>query len=245
MAEKTTSQSASQSLNRGKPGNPISEGRSTKHRRISLSPSPAATRPSSTSASLASPPTLYYPSTTSPKLYDRFSKQNHGAEVRHPSQENPPRYEPRHCHPLTQQNRFGAASLHQRDARSQLFAGYSGDRSARSSPSSVGGGYGYSGGSSTPGGAGASQHLGVAGGGGGYRPATPNRKGQYSDAVLNELESQNDDQVAGILGKVRVLKDVSVSLSLSISLSLFSPDISSMQTLEGRVADARGQNLHR
>ncbi|KAG5936996.1 hypothetical protein E4U53_000105, partial [Claviceps sorghi] len=27
-----------------------------------------------------------------------------------------------------------------------------------------------------------------------YRSATPNRKGQYSDAVLNELESQNDAQ---------------------------------------------------
>lgn len=42
-----------------------------------------------------------------------------------------------------------------------------------------------------------------------YRTATPNKKGQYSDAVLNELESQNDEQVSGILGKVRVLKDVS------------------------------------
>lgn len=47
---------------------------------------------------------------------------------------------------------------------------------------------------------------------GGFRPATPNKKGQYSDAVLNELESQNDAQVAGILGKVRVLKDVSWNL---------------------------------
>lgn len=44
---------------------------------------------------------------------------------------------------------------------------------------------------------------------GAFRSATPNKKGQYSDAVLNELESQNDAQVAGILGKVRVLKDVS------------------------------------
>lgn len=46
---------------------------------------------------------------------------------------------------------------------------------------------------------------------GGYRPATPNRKGQYSDAVLNELESQNDGEVEGIMGKVRLLKDVSCS----------------------------------
>lgn len=42
----------------------------------------------------------------------------------------------------------------------------------------------------------------------GFRPATPNRKGQYSDAVLNELESQNEAQVEGILGKVKVLKEV-------------------------------------
>lgn len=43
---------------------------------------------------------------------------------------------------------------------------------------------------------------------GGYRSATPNKRGQYSDAVLNELESQNDQHIEGILGKVRVLKDV-------------------------------------
>lgn len=35
-------------------------------------------------------------------------------------------------------------------------------------------------------------------------------RGQYSDAVLNELESQNDGQVEGIMGKVRQLKDVSL-----------------------------------
>jgi hypothetical protein len=39
-------------------------------------------------------------------------------------------------------------------------------------------------------------------------------RGQYSDAVLNELESQNDGQVEGILGKVRQLKEVN-SLSRS------------------------------
>ena len=33
-------------------------------------------------------------------------------------------------------------------------------------------------------------------------------RGQYSDAVLNELESQNDQHVEGILGKVKILKDV-------------------------------------
>ena len=38
--------------------------------------------------------------------------------------------------------------------------------------------------------------------------AERNSRGQYSDAVLNELESQNDGQVEGIMGKVRQLKDV-------------------------------------
>lgn len=71
----------------------------------------------------------------------------------------------------------------------------------------MGGGYGYGGYAANGNGTG----LGVpgAGAGGGFRPATPNRKGQYSDAVLNELESQNDAQVEGIMGKVRILKDVS------------------------------------
>lgn len=73
------------------------------------------------------------------------------------------------------------------------------------------GGYGYGGYGGAPGGGGQQQqqqHLGVDGRG--FRPATPNRRGQYSDAVLNELESQNDSHVEGILGKVRVLKDVSL-----------------------------------
>ncbi|KAL6855338.1 protein transport protein bet1 [Amphichorda felina] len=103
--------------------------------------------------------------------------------------------------------RFGASSLHQRDSRSQLFAGYTGDQTRRPSPGSVGGGYGYS----SPGG---QRHLGVESHG--YRPATPNKKGQYSDAVLNELESQNDEQVAGILGKVRVLKDMTSAIGEEI-----------------------------
>lgn len=45
-------------------------------------------------------------------------------------------------------------------------------------------------------------------------------RGQYSDAVLNELESQNDAQVEGVLGKVKMLKSVR-SLALPV-LSLLS-----------------------
>lgn len=33
-------------------------------------------------------------------------------------------------------------------------------------------------------------------------------RGQYSDAVLSELEGQNDAQVEGISAKVKMLKDV-------------------------------------
>ncbi|KAK6596794.1 ER-golgi snare complex subunit [Botrytis cinerea] len=36
--------------------------------------------------------------------------------------------------------------------------------------------------------------------------------GQYSDAVLNELESQNNDQVEGIMGKVRQLKSMTIAI---------------------------------
>jgi hypothetical protein len=54
---------------------------------------------------------------------------------------------------------------------------------------------------------------------GGVEMLTYNR-GQYSDAVLNELESQNDQQVEGILGKVRLLKDVSLDFLSLLPLRL-------------------------
>jgi len=116
--------------------------------------------------------------------------------------------------------RFGSSNLHQRDSRSALFEGYTGgggggadaasNRRQFSASPSVGGGYGYGGGGV---GGGSSTHLGAPSVGmGQYRSATPNRKGQYSDAVLNELESQNDAQVEGILGKVKILKDMTVAI---------------------------------
>lgn len=36
-------------------------------------------------------------------------------------------------------------------------------------------------------------------------------RGQYSDAVLSSLESQNDSEIAGITAKVKMLKDVRIS----------------------------------
>lgn len=113
--------------------------------------------------------------------------------------------------------RFGASSLHQRDSRSALFEGYTGDAARRpvsASPSRGGYGYAPSAGGGNPYASSGSGYLAAESrtGGGAFRPATPNRKGQYSDAVLNELESQNDAQVEGILGKVRVLKDMTVAI---------------------------------
>lgn len=113
---------------------------------------------------------------------------------------------------LTQLSRFGPSSLHQRnDPRSALFDGYTGgapttdNRAGSSSPRQNG--YGYN-----PYSAAGSSGNGLAPGGGGYRPATPNSRGQFSDATLNELESQNDGEVSGILGKVRLLKDMTMAI---------------------------------
>ncbi|MCJ1334129.1 hypothetical protein MMC10_010836 [Thelotrema lepadinum] len=36
--------------------------------------------------------------------------------------------------------------------------------------------------------------------------------GQYSDAVLSELESQNDEQVEGMSARVKMLKDITVAI---------------------------------
>ncbi|KAF4466498.1 blocked early in transport 1 [Fusarium albosuccineum] len=111
--------------------------------------------------------------------------------------------------------RFGASSLHQRDSRSALFEGYTGDAASRrpvsASPSRRYGYGGYGAPSPSPLGAGG-YDGGSAAARGSFRSATPNRRGQYSDAVLNELESQNDAQVEGILGKVKVLKDMTVAI---------------------------------
>ncbi|TDZ23030.1 Protein transport protein bet1 [Colletotrichum sidae] len=111
-------------------------------------------------------------------------------------------------------SRFGANSLHQRDSRNALFEGYTGDNARRpvsASPSRVGGyGYGYNGGGASP--APMGNHYGADNGTRSFRPATPNSKGQYSDAVLNELESQNDAQVEGIMGKVKLLKNMTVAI---------------------------------
>ncbi|KAE8350755.1 hypothetical protein BDV28DRAFT_138524 [Aspergillus coremiiformis] len=108
-------------------------------------------------------------------------------------------------------SRFSHSNLHQRDPRasSSLFDSYGGDsRPASRSPGRVGG-YGYR---EYP----SNESVNGASIGGGYRTATPNAKGHYSDAVLSHLESQNDTEVEGISAKVKMLKDLTLAIGEEI-----------------------------
>ncbi|KAF2633376.1 hypothetical protein BU25DRAFT_4704 [Macroventuria anomochaeta] len=117
-------------------------------------------------------------------------------------------------------------------ARDDLFSSYNRSASpsksknkARASPYNSAGGYGLPAPSDGPGfsaypGASANGNLyggyGVGGSGGngssgsvgGYRSATPNSRGQYNSATLDELESQNEEQTGVLIGKVKMLKDL-------------------------------------
>jgi hypothetical protein len=125
--------------------------------------------------------------------------------------------------------------FNQRDSRNALFSNYdpSGSKSGsastipqrsspRNAPYST-----YQGGSSSPYSYGVSNDTVPAGGfsaypagnadgrrsnDGGFRAATPNGKGQYSSAMLDELESQNDDQASEMSKKIKMLKGVSIHL---------------------------------
>jgi blocked early in transport 1 len=47
----------------------------------------------------------------------------------------------------------------------------------------------------------------------GFRPATPNKRGQYSTSVLEELESQNNDTATSLLSsKVSQLKQLTIAI---------------------------------
>ncbi|MCJ1276216.1 protein transport protein bet1 [Puttea exsequens] len=114
-------------------------------------------------------------------------------------------------------NRFGTSTLHQRDPRSALFDSYTGDRNRTSSASPVGG-YGYHSGASGSG-LGMDGNAGMGQVNGGFRAATPNSRGQYSDATLSSLEDQNDSQITTISAKVRALKDITVAIGDEIRSS--------------------------
>ncbi|KAF2434964.1 hypothetical protein EJ08DRAFT_668011 [Tothia fuscella] len=122
------------------------------------------------------------------------------------------------------------SNLHQRESRSSLFANYDA-RPASQSPSKGRPGSGYSqryGAEPSPNSQYSCQQPSSSSGGGfsaypnnpsssadspqQFRTATPNSRGQYSDAVLSELESQNDSQISGILGKVGKLKELTLAI---------------------------------
>jgi blocked-early-in-transport protein 1 len=120
------------------------------------------------------------------------------------------------------------------DARDDLFSSYNRSASPSKSkqkprsPYGAGAGYGYSPSASDtsfsayPGAHPSSSNgnlypsnsgYGLGGGGNSseatFRAATPNSRGQYSSAVLDELESQNENEHVGMLtSKVKQLKDV-------------------------------------
>lgn len=103
------------------------------------------------------------------------------------------------------------------DSRSSLFSGYDASQARNKSRSpQLNGGYGYSAPRSSSA-AGAYPGASQADASNAFRAATPNRKGQYSDAVLSELESQNDDQVEGMSARVKMLKDVCTHSDCAIS----------------------------
>lgn len=103
-------------------------------------------------------------------------------------------------------NRSASPSKSKTQKASQSYSpyGYSAPAAPAYPGAASGNGNLYPGGSS----------YGVGGSGGNtgeppFRAATPNSRGQYSSAVLDELESQNEDVHVGVLtGKVKQLKDV-------------------------------------
>ncbi|PVI08678.1 hypothetical protein DM02DRAFT_608043 [Periconia macrospinosa] len=132
------------------------------------------------------------------------------------------------------------------DPRNDLFSSYNRSTSpsktknkgARSPygaavPGGGGSGYGYSPSGSTdhlapngasafsayPGSNSGSTLGGGAANGVGYRSATPNSRGQYSAQALEELESQNEEQVGVLTGKVKMLKDLTVAIGDEIRTS--------------------------
>lgn len=124
---------------------------------------------------------------------------------------------------LNMASRYGS-HLTQREGKSSLFSAYD-ERQRSRSPSKNKLGSGYSsryggGGTESQSAFGAYPNSPYSNGSpsassaGQFRTATPDKKGRYSDAVLSELESQNDEHISGILGKVGQLKQVSLDMLL-------------------------------
>ncbi|KAG9579723.1 putative BET1 v-SNARE, partial [Aureobasidium melanogenum] len=111
-----------------------------------------------------------------------------------------------------------ASRFHQRDTnRSSLFSGYDQrSRPTSTSPNPYAASNGYSIPSSSNNtfsaypGSNANTERGSSGAS--FRTATPDKRGASSDAVLSELESQNDEQVSEMSKKVGMLKDLTLRI---------------------------------
>lgn len=108
------------------------------------------------------------------------------------------------------------STLSDRSSRSALFGAYDDQSRSRSPNSNSNGNSGYGYGlpsSGSPAGGAFSAYPGangnLAAGQSQFRAATPNKRGQYSAATMDELESQNDEQLEGMSARVKMLKDVS------------------------------------
>ncbi|KAI4756498.1 putative BET1 v-SNARE [Aureobasidium sp. EXF-3400] len=109
-----------------------------------------------------------------------------------------------------------ASRFHQRDTnRSSLFSGYdqrSRPTSTSPNPYTASNGYSIPSSSSNntfgayPGSSTERANSAT------FRTATPDKRGAYSDAVLSELESQNDEQVSEMSKKVGMLKDLTLRI---------------------------------
>ncbi|KAI9671216.1 MAG: protein transport protein bet1 [Caeruleum heppii] len=163
-----------------------------------------------------------------------------------------------------------SSTLHNRDPRhasSALFSTYTGDRSRSTGPGRPSGGSGPSSARASPaaggggGGGGGGLYGSGSGSGNGYvgerrsfeegegmgtfRAATPNKRGQYSDAVLSSLESQNDDQITVLSGKVQQFKDLTLQIGHEIrSSSALASDINdSFDSTRQRLRGTMGRML--
>ncbi|KAI5195173.1 putative BET1 v-SNARE [Aureobasidium subglaciale] len=116
-----------------------------------------------------------------------------------------------------------ASRFHQRDTnRSSLFSGYdqrSRPTSTSPNPYTASNGYNIPSSSNNnntfaayPGNNAGALGTERTSSGASFRSATPDKRGAYSDAVLSELESQNDEQVSEMSKKVGMLKDLTMRI---------------------------------
>lgn len=62
-------------------------------------------------------------------------------------------------------------------------------------------------------------------------------RGQYSDAVLSELENQNDNELEGISAKVKMLKNVRLSIPFLTQLSTLTQPANTIVQLTVSIGD--------